>query len=59
MVLDSAKQCYMKPNCRWAVLTETQDWVFGAELAVCDRRLFTLGGVASRQVQGGYCPQLS
>ena len=30
------------------LLTEKPDWVFGAELAAADGRLFTLGGVASR-----------
>ena len=34
----------------WSVLTEKPDWVFGAELVYCDQRLFTIGGVASRQV---------
>ena len=41
-------ECYDWSTGRWSVLTEKPDWVFGAELAAADNRLFTLGGVASR-----------
>ena len=49
-------QCYDFTSGTWTVLTEKPDWVFGAELAYCDQRLFTLGGVSSRQVDV-YCPE--
>ena len=41
-------ECYDWCTGQWSVLTEKPDWVFGAELAAADGRLFTLGGVASR-----------
>ena len=41
-------ECYDWCTGLWSVLTEKPDWVFGAELAAADGRLFTLGGVASR-----------
>ena len=49
-------QCLDFVTGTWSVLTEKPDWVFGAELAYCDQRLFTLGGVSSRQVDV-YCPE--
>ena len=39
------------------LLTEKPDWVFGAELVQCAGALFTVGGVASRQVDR-YEPEL-
>ena len=39
------------------LLTEKPDWVFGAELVQCAGSLFTVGGVASRQVDR-YDPEL-
>ena len=45
---DQVLECYDWVTGQWTVLTEKPDWVFGAELAAADGRLFTLGGVASR-----------
>lgn len=46
--VDQVLECYDWCTGQWTVLTEKPDWVFGAELAAADGRLFTLGGVASR-----------
>ena len=35
---------------KWDVLTEKPDWVFGAEMVGCGGKLYTVGGVSSRQV---------
>ena len=35
---------------KWDVLTEKPDWVFGAEMVGCAGKLYTVGGVSSRQV---------
>ena len=37
-------------------MSEKPDWVFGAELVSCGGQLYTVGGVASRQVDR-YCPE--
>ena len=47
-ILIKVLECYDWCTGQWSVLTEKPDWVFGAELAAADGRLFTLGGVASR-----------